>query len=86
MEDIVGTEETTGVEALVLPPPGVPGRVSEELATQLIGEARAEGVDLVGPGGLLGDLTKPVLQASLEAGELAQRDPVEDGDHRHRAR
>jgi transposase-like protein len=30
-------------------------------------QARAEGVDLVGPGGLLGDLTKRVLEAGLEA-------------------
>jgi transposase-like protein len=38
-----------------------------ELAEQLVEQARAEGVDLVGPGGLLGDLTKRVLKAGLEA-------------------
>lgn len=54
-------------DAFALPAPVVPGRVAEELAAQLVEEARAEGVDLVGPGGLLGDLTKRVLEASLEA-------------------
>jgi putative transposase len=38
-----------------------------ELAEQLVEQARAEGVDLVGPGDLLGDLTKRVLEAGLEA-------------------
>ena len=38
-----------------------------ELAEQLVEQARAEGVDLVGPGGLLGDVTKRVLEAGLAA-------------------
>jgi putative transposase len=42
--------------------PPVAGR---ELAEQLVEQARAEGVDLVGPGRLLGDLTKRVLEAGL---------------------
>lgn len=37
------------------------------MAEQPVEQARAEGVDLVGPGGLLGDLTKRVLEARLEA-------------------
>lgn len=37
------------------------------LAEQLVEQARAEGVDLVGPDGLLGGLTKWVLEAGLEA-------------------
>ena len=37
---------------------------------QLVDRAKAEGVKLTGPGGLLGDLTKRVLEAGLE------------GDHR----
>jgi transposase-like protein len=41
----------------------------EELAQQLVDRARAEGVKLTGPGGLLGDLTKRVLEAGLE-GEM----------------
>jgi putative transposase len=44
----------------------VPGG-GRELAEQLVEQARAEGVDLVGPGGLLGDLTKRVLEVGLEA-------------------
>lgn len=42
-----------------------------ELAAGLVERARAEGVDLVGPGGLLAGLTKTVLEAGLEA-ELAE--------------
>jgi transposase-like protein len=38
-----------------------------ELAERLVAEARADGVELVGPGGLLGDLTKRVLEAGVEA-------------------
>jgi putative transposase len=40
-----------------------------ELARQLAGRARAEGLSLTGPGGLLGRLTKVVLEGALE-GEL----------------
>jgi putative transposase len=43
--------------------------VTAELAAELVEHAQLEGVDLVGPGGLLGDLTKRVLEASLE-GEM----------------
>ncbi len=42
------------------------GAVDHELARQLVERARAEGVDLVGPGGLLAGLTKQVLETSLE--------------------
>lgn len=48
------------------------GRVDaadEELARQLAERARAEGVSLTGPGGLLGRLTKVVLESALE-GEM----------------
>jgi putative transposase len=38
----------------------------EELAQQLVERARTEGVELVGPGGLLTDLTKTVLETALE--------------------
>ena len=38
----------------------------EELAQQLVERARSEGVELVGPGGLLTDLTKTVLETALE--------------------
>jgi putative transposase len=38
-----------------------------QLAEELVERARDEGVELVGPGGLLAGLTKTVLKASLEA-------------------
>src|SRR5438445_386751 len=41
----------------------VPAR---RLAEQLVEQARADGVSLVGPGGLLADLTKRVLETGLE--------------------
>jgi putative transposase len=41
--------------------------VDEALAQELVERARTEGVDLVGPGGLLTDLTKTVLETALEA-------------------
>jgi len=42
-----------------------------ELAEQLLAQAKAQGVDLVGPGGLLNQITKRVLEAALEA-EMAE--------------
>ena len=44
---------------------------AQQLAQQLVEKARAEGVDLVGPGGLLTGLTKTVLETALEA-ELSE--------------
>ena len=41
----------------------------EQLVRELAGRARAEGVSLTGPGGLLGRLTKVVLESALE-GEM----------------
>ena len=40
-----------------------------ELAQRLVDQARVEGVALTGPGGVEGELTKRVLQTSLE-GEM----------------
>jgi putative transposase len=40
---------------------------TQELAQQLLEQAKAEGVELVGPGGLLNRLTKTVLETALEA-------------------
>jgi transposase-like protein len=48
-------------------PTGPPAAVLPDLAERLVEEARADGVELIGPGGLLGDLTKRVLEAGLEA-------------------
>jgi putative transposase len=39
--------------------------VDEELADQLLGKAQAEGVELLGPGGLLSQVTKAVLERAL---------------------
>ncbi|MEZ5340529.1 MAG: IS256 family transposase [Acidimicrobiales bacterium] len=44
----------------------LPRQVDPSIAEQLVEQARADGVDLVGPGGLLGKLTKQVLEAGLE--------------------
>lgn len=41
------------------------------LAQRLVDQAKAEGVDLIGPGGLLSGLTKQVLETALE-GEMAE--------------
>ena len=50
---------------------GPPAAVMPDLAERLVDQARADGVELIGPGGLLGDLTKRVLEAGLEA-ELSE--------------
>jgi putative transposase len=39
----------------------------QQLARDLVAKARADGVDLVGPGGILTGLTKTVLETALEA-------------------
>ncbi len=39
----------------------------QQIAEQLLAQAREQGVSLVGPGGLLGGLTKTVLETALEA-------------------
>ena len=73
------------VVAEVLAPPADPlGDGRQELAAQLVEQARAEGVSLVGPGGLLADLTKRVLEAGLEV-EMSEhlgydKHAVEGGD------
>ncbi|MEP1123579.1 MAG: IS256 family transposase [Ilumatobacter sp.] len=41
------------------------GRLDQSIAEELVARARSEGVDLVGPGGLLGDLTKQILETGL---------------------
>ena len=57
------------------------GAAEEELARQLAEQARAEGLSLTGPGGLLGRLAKVVLESALE-GEMdahlgyARHDPA----------
>ena len=58
----------TDDDVAVATPPNENGddRVDRSLAEQLVEQARADGVDLVGPGGLLADLTKQVLETGLE--------------------
>jgi transposase-like protein len=63
-EVTVQDEVAAGV---VLPPPADPdGDARAELAARLVEQAQATGVDLVGPGGLLAELTKQVLELGLE--------------------
>ena len=55
---------------LTTPSPGQEGEgraVDEALAQELVERARSEGVELVGPGGLLTGLTKTVLETALDA-------------------
>lgn len=52
---------------LVLPPSEATTLRPVKLAESLVEHARPERVELVGPGGMLSDLTKRVLGASLEA-------------------
>ncbi len=40
----------------------------KEIAQRLLAQARGQGVSLTGPGGLLGELTKNVLETALDAG------------------
>ena len=40
--------------------------LDQEFARELVDRVRSEGVNLVGPGGLLGGLTKQVLETALE--------------------
>jgi transposase-like protein len=64
VEETVGVE---GPEAVVLPPPADPaGEARAAVAAQLVEEAQAKGVNLVGPDGLLADITKRVLELGLE--------------------
>ena len=44
----------------------------QQLAEQLLAQAKEHGVDLVGPNGLLNQLTKNVLESALEA-EMSER-------------
>ena len=43
----------------------LPPLVDEELADQLLGKAQAEGVELLGPDGLLSQVAKAVLESGL---------------------
>jgi transposase-like protein len=78
--------DQTGTPATARESEGLEVRVARELLEQ----AKAEGVSLVGPGGLLAGVTKTVLQAALDA-EMADhlgyekggRPPFPLGNHRN---
>jgi putative transposase len=53
--------------------------VDEQLAAQLIQQARSEGLCLIGEGGLLGKLTKMVIESALE-GEMNDHLGYRTGD------
>lgn len=81
-------------DVLVLPPPADPvADARQALAEQIVEDARASGLRLVGPDGLLTDLTRRVLEAGLEA-EMSEHlgydrhDPVgrNSGNSRNGAR
>lgn len=55
------------------------------IGQELIDQARAQGVSLVGPGGLLSQVTRTVLQTGLEA-EMTEHLGYEKGDPRGRGR
>ncbi len=55
--------ESTGAGELVLAPDALMGAAAD----QLVAQARADGVELTGEGGLLAGLVQPVLQGALEA-------------------
>ena len=65
--DDAGVDEPGVDGGLVLPPRADPsGDVRRELAEQLVEQARVAGVSLVGPEGLLADITRQVLETGLE--------------------
>jgi putative transposase len=59
--------------------PEMRGAVEEQLAAQLVARARSEGLSLVGQDGLLGKLTKLVLESALE-GEMTDHLGYASGD------
>jgi putative transposase len=61
------------------PQGGSSGVLPEELAEQLVAQARAAGVSLTGPGGLLTGLTKQVLETALNT-EMAEHLGHEHGE------
>ena len=63
--DVVDSEAGTTPDEDSTPEPK--GLSTAELAAELLARADGDPVRLVGPGGLLGDLTKRVLEAALEA-------------------
>ena len=65
--DIIDVVDSTTMDPAEDPAPAAKGLSTEELAAELLARADGDPVRLVGPGGLLGELTKRVLEAALEA-------------------
>ena len=61
------SESTTEITGVMIDP--VTGEIidQKELAERLLKQAKEQGVSLVGPGGLLNQLTRNVLETALEA-------------------
>ena len=59
--------------------PVMAGETDQELAEQLVERARAEGLELTGPNGLLTGLTRRVIETALES-ELTDHVGYEAGD------
>jgi putative transposase len=61
------SESTTGMAGVMIDP--VTGQIidQKELAERLLAQAKEQGLRLVGPGGLLNQLTRNVLETALEA-------------------
>src|ERR1700739_3483367 len=83
------TETTDVTASAVVKMERAPGRAlagkiaTSDLADELLERARADGTSLVGPGGLLADLTKRVLESMLQA-ELTEHvgyDPYGPAGH-----
>lgn len=53
-----------------------PRLVDEELADRLLAQAAEQGVELLGEGGLLKQMTKAILERSLPAREDLQEEPT----------
>lgn len=77
-------------DAAGIPAAGGPEDLTVRVARDLLDRAKAEGVSLTGPGGLLAEVTKAVLQAALDA-EMAdhlgydkgERPPFPTGNYRN---
>ena len=83
MTNLIDVFDSTGVEPDEESTPAAKGLSTEELAAELLARAGGDPVRLVGPGGLLGDLTKRVLEAALEA-ELTEHvgyEPYDPAGH-----
>ncbi len=85
-ETIAGEPAAAGAQ-------GAAAVLDEELARRLVVQAKADGVSLSGPGGMLGKLTKMALETTLEAERTAHlgyeaHDPAgrDGGDSRNGTR